>query len=223
MTKASKWYFKLYAAAKHFEPWGILIALLAFLLSLAGFWFDYEARVEARTINAWTLLTTKATGNSGKISALEYLNAEDGLLCSTSGCTISLKKRAPLPALNLSGTEEAITHLSGVKLPNALLQTSRLSFVNLTGADLSGANLRGVDLTRSILRGANLTNANLEGAIMHDVQLNGANLTGAILHYATIQQNQLIGACGDESTELALPSQTIEKCPSDWKAVDVNL
>ena len=223
MVNARELYPKLYAAAKHFEPWGILIALFAFLLSLVGFWFDYEARVEARTINAWTLLTTKATGNSGKISALEYLNSEDGLFCGTNGCTISLKKRAPLPALNLSGNEDAITHLSGVKLPNALLQTSKLSFVNLTGADLSGANLRGVDLTRSILHGANLTNANLEGAIMHDTQLNGANLSGAFLHYATIEQNQLIGACGDENTKLASSSQTIEKCPSDWKAVDVNL
>ena len=96
-------YWRVYKAVQHFEPWGILFAVLGLAISIVAFWLDHEDRVEARTVNAWNLLTTQASGNSGKIAALEYLNRKDGLFCGASGCMITLKKRAPLPAINLAG------------------------------------------------------------------------------------------------------------------------
>jgi hypothetical protein len=73
---------RMHRTVQEIEPWGILIAVVALVLSLASIWIDYADRVEERTVRAWQLLTTRAPGNSGKIAALQYLNREDGLLCA---------------------------------------------------------------------------------------------------------------------------------------------
>jgi len=70
------------------EPWGIMLALIAFAL-------DYTDRVEERTVRAWQLLTTLAPGNSGKGPALEYLNGEDGLFSRNRSCLIVMKPQTP--------------------------------------------------------------------------------------------------------------------------------
>jgi hypothetical protein len=148
----------VHRAVKEIEPWGILLAVVGLFLSLAAFWLDYSDRVEERTVRAWQLLMTKASGNSGKREALEYLNREDGLFCGEDGCLLTLKSRTPLVGVDLSAPGGGVmAFLDQVRLPDADLKSANLSGANLTEANLSDANLGGANL-----RGANLGDANLD-------------------------------------------------------------
>ena len=203
---------------KTVEPWGILIVVIALLLSVVQFWSEYSDRVEERQVRAWQLITTIAPGNSGKIEALEYLNSEDGLLCFESlkgkldwfhddkgiKCLISLKSRVPLVGINLSRSahgavdDSSITlsgvFLVGVDLREAVLSDARLSGAILRGADLSGANLIGADLSGANLSGASLNGASLSFADLRTANLSGANLSGANPSGADLGGADLSGA-----------------------------
>ncbi len=63
------------------EPWSILIASVALMVSVVHFFVDHEDRGRAREASAWHVLGIVAPGNSGKIAALEELNRDDGLFC----------------------------------------------------------------------------------------------------------------------------------------------
>ena len=52
------------------EPWSILVAGLALLMTVVQFWVDYQDRVNERVVRAWSLVTTPApvTAASGRRS-----------------------------------------------------------------------------------------------------------------------------------------------------------
>ena len=54
-----------------------IIELLAILIAIFAFFLELGNRQEEREVRAWQLLTTKASGNSGKVGALEFLNREE--------------------------------------------------------------------------------------------------------------------------------------------------
>jgi uncharacterized protein YjbI with pentapeptide repeats len=174
------------------EPWGIMLALIVFALAFID-------RVEERTVRAWQLLTTPAPGNSGKGSALEYLNEEDGLLCWGGSCLITMKSQTPLRGIDLSPPDRTPdnseddppgAYLRDVKLSGAFLREA-----NLPDADLIGANLSGADLVAANLRGAKLSwPADLSGAILIEADLSGADLRKANLSDAKLSRAKLSGA-----------------------------
>ncbi len=154
---------RLHRGMVAFEPWGVLVAIVAFLVSVAAFWGDYSDRIEERTVRAWQLLTTRAPGNSGKGAALEYLNREDGLFCAAGlfgaldrVCLIQLKTFTPLVGIDLSPPDDGG---SGAYLVGVNLTGANLSGAYLTVADLSGADLSGTNLTKADLSDADLSNA----------------------------------------------------------------
>ncbi len=181
---------RIHRAVVVFEPWGILVAMLALSMAVIQFWIDYEDRVAERTVRAWQLVTTPAPGNSGKAAALEYLNKEDGFLCSgwiDAGCLLLLKPRTPLVGIDLSpGNTGAAgspqrplgTYLVDVNLSRAILIHANLTGAILNGANLTGANLTGANLAGTILTGAILTGADLAGVILAGAHLGGADLRG---------------------------------------------
>ena len=59
-------------AVKIVEPWGILFAASALILSIVQFWWEYGDRVEERQVRAWQLITTIAPGKSEKKEAPQY-------------------------------------------------------------------------------------------------------------------------------------------------------
>jgi hypothetical protein len=201
---------RIHRAVKEIEPWGILVAVVALVLSLITTWSDYSDRVEERTVRAWQLLTTQAPGNSGKIAALEYLNREDGFLCADlwGGCLISIKGPVPLAGIDLSppnpednGTPGDPTddppggYLVEIDLRDANLGQANLRRVNLNGAKLNNAELDGgVNLTDAILYDVNLTDAKLNNVNLTDAKLSGANLTRANLWEANLTRAKLWNA-----------------------------
>jgi hypothetical protein len=109
----------VHSFVKEAEPWGILAAVLALFVSFLAFRSDLEDRMEERSVEAWQLLATKASGNSGKREALEYLNNEsDGGLCLGGLCLLwPPKTRTPLVGLDLSPSEENTGKLLGHSAP----------------------------------------------------------------------------------------------------------
>ena len=213
-----RWFSRLYRAhgfVKIVEPWGILFAASALLLSVVQFWWEYGDRVEERQVRAWQLVTTFAPGNSGKIEALEYLNSEDGLFCfellkgklewlhddKNTKCLILFKSRVPLVGINLSrSANDAVDNSStnlpgvflvGVDLREAILQGARLSDADLRGAILRHADLIGADLRRAALIGADLYNADLRHADLIGADLRRANLRDANLRHADLRDADL--------------------------------
>jgi uncharacterized protein YjbI with pentapeptide repeats len=165
-----------------------LIAALAIIIALAGFWFDLQNREEDRVNRAWSLVAAakEVEGNLGLIEALETLNARK---------------------IDMSQLQAPKTYLFNVKLAQAILSRANLSGADLFRANLSGANLSGTDLSRAIL-----SRADLSGADLSEASLYGADLSGAILLKAiNLTQKQLDTACGDDKTELS--GLTVPLCP----------
>ena len=191
---------------RRFEPYGVLLALWAL-------YSDLERRAEQRTISAWQLITTEASGNSGKIEALEYLNSEDGLFCgglvridwlpnrgNFLPCLVQFKAPIPLIGIDLSppdNQQHTVIQPSEDQpttiLPN-ILTGAYLSGIQLADAELSGANLFGAFLDNADLCGAKLSSANLSNRFFHDADLSAANLDWAGLSFAFGVRVNLRGA-----------------------------
>ena len=199
---------------KAIEPLVILIAIFAFAIEMSD-------RREEQTARAWQLVTTKASGNGGKIEALEYLNFQspEWLL----GWWPYAKKRTSLEGIDLTppalaeqwkGKEESErtigwrecpdrTYLVAVKLPKAAMFKAKLPCADLTAANLSeavlheanlsGANLFGANLNKATLNLANLSGASLIGADLREAKSFGADLRGADLFGADLSGAYLIG------------------------------
>ena len=180
--------------AKAIEPLGILLAAIGLILAVVSFWIDYEDRVEERTVRAWQLLTTQASGNSGKREALEYLNRRDGLWCRVDECLLTLKERTQLVGVDLTPPDRGADGNTydggqGAYLVQLQLVGGDLRWANLKWANLQRANLQGADL-----RGANLRGANLQGADLSDAELLGAELDEADLFGAELDRANLAEA-----------------------------
>jgi len=134
---------------------------------------------------AWEIVGRKASGNSGKIEALEFLN----------------KRGIPLIGIDLSAKTHggsvwlSFVDLRGVDLVRANLRQANLSYAKLSHAKLSYANLRQANLSYANLRHANLSRADLPGANLFGADLRGANLFLTILDAADFSESTI-----DETT-----------------------
>ena len=197
-----KIFCKLHRWVEVIKPWGILLAALALLATAVQLWWDLDDRVQERNVLAWQLLTTPASGNSGKIAALEYLNSEDGFFCygwikntkerifegDHSDCLVVHKSREPLVGINLSTVPDCDSETPRPR-KREYLRGVELQFANLNDADLNG-----VDLSEAKLAYAEVTFSSLCLAQLMDADLSGADLTFAYMTGADLRQANLSGA-----------------------------
>lgn len=189
-----------HTAVKAIEPYGILLAVGALGLDIA----DQRA---SRVTSAWQLLTESAPGNSGKISALEYLRAHNEPLTGIDLGQPSEKEGVWLRGIDLSGSE-----LSRSNFSRANLSRANLSFAWAEFADFSDTNLIHADLSCAFFAGVNFGKASLYHATLVGTSLHGADLS----MIGDLSQKQLDLACGNESTKLPA-GMTIRKCKEkDW-------
>ena len=201
---------KIHGFVKKIQPWGILIAAIALVLSVVQFWIEFDDRVKEREVRAWQLVTTIAPGNSGKIEALNFLNSEHGIFCFDwlrdklgwlhgdidTKCLILFKPRTSLVGINLSAPvnsieNDSVDHSHGVYLARVDLRGATLSFANLRGAILVFARLSAAVLYDANLRETNLIFADLTGADLSSADLTGADLFHADLSEATLADTDL--------------------------------
>jgi hypothetical protein len=199
-------------------------AICATLLGLGfagwGLWEQVHVNRDDALARNWTLLTTPASGNSGKVQALEYLASKgmvlDGIDLSCNAMRGIEKSdagedrcaRPPyLQSLNLSETKHGQpislirANLSGANLVNANLSGAYLGGADLSGAGLVRANLSGAYLWGSDLSGAELIGANLSGASLGKADLSGAKLSEANLSGANLSSADFRNAKGIDRAE----------------------
>ena len=111
---------------------------------------------------AWEIVGRKASGNSGKIEALEFLN----------------KKGIPLLGIDLSkGTHGGFVWLYGANLIGANLHSANLSGAVMSRSKLSRANMRGAKLINTrFLDQADLCGANLSYTVLDNVDFSFAKI-----------------------------------------------
>jgi len=181
---------------ENFVLFRILQALspVAIILGVTTFMLDLEDVIADRSARSWELVNQAATGNSGKIEALEYLNKHNPL-------TLPNPRRWGLPlgpetSVSASGEADAEIPRSWVLLANYGPWKSRTPLIGIDlwpgnngGVDdtvTRGAYLAGIDLSSAILLGSDLTRANLYAADLSEANLVTARLDRAVLERATL-------------------------------------
>ena len=202
-ARHSNWLFGIEMAAIAAALVGIFLTAFAFRTQLEINKEEALAREQEAIARSWELVTRRASGNSGKVGALEYLASQGQVLngidlsCATMGGTErdaegteTCARPTFLNGLDLS----ARTHGKPVLLQNADLSGARLYVVNLSGADLSSADLSGASPLMADLSGADLGRADLSGAVLLMASLSGADLSLADLSGAFLSEADLSGA-----------------------------
>ena len=202
-ARHSNWLFGIEMAAIAAALVGIFLTAFAFRTQLEINKEEAVAREQEAIARSWELVTRRASGNSGKVRALEYLASQGQILtgidlsCATMGGTErdaegteTCARPTFLNGLDLS----ARTHGKPVFLQNADLSGARLYVVNLSGADLSSADLSGASPLMADLSGADLGRADLSGAFLSEADLSGANLSFADLSGAFLGRAIFTGA-----------------------------
>ena len=176
---------RIHEAVSLVQPWSVLVAATALALSAVQFSIDLKERSKAREVQAWQLVATPASGNSGKTAAMEYLNRSGAPLVG-----IDLSRPVTKSGDACNARQPQGVFLQGVDLQDALLTGS-----NLTAADLAAADFRGAALNEANLSHAFLHKADFRRAHLHKANLAGANLQMAKLDDAILLEATLTGAC----------------------------
>lgn len=163
---------------RKWEPIGLFVAVIALIVSGVQFNFELEdrederiARKNGRIVDAWQLLTTQASGNSGKVESIEFLLEQnislDGLdmSCETHGGKIAKQE-----IVNSTQQDRAKTHLctKPVYLRN-------LKFVGTPPddkirKDIEAASFRGGDLVGLKLENWTFRFSDFSYAVIEDAE-----------------------------------------------------
>ena len=175
---------------KTLSPIALVFGVVSFMFAMGDMIADREAR-------AWTLLTRKAPGNSGKVQAIEYLNQHSPLYIPNPriwniplGPKADNDNEAPprewIRLVSNFGPWKERTSLSGINVSCSLSAklTSQEQHCIDYGPHFEGASLAHADLALSrfigaVLIDANFSSASLQAAIFRQAVLQGATLDGA--------------------------------------------
>ena len=164
-----------------------------------------EAALKQETIGAWQVLANKASGNSGKKEAIEFLASQDiplwGIDMSekTHGGRVYLdglffkdfqgdRSEIDLIGANFSGAD-----LRKADFSEAIFYSGATPYGGVGGVDFSEANLYEADFSGSYLEGANFFGADLLGANFFGADLRRANFSGSYLEGTNFSGSYLGG------------------------------
>ncbi len=210
--------------------------------------FAQQEAERGRIVSAWSVLTTKARGNSGKKEALETLinlGVElEGLdlSCKTMGgwdaekdkCETGVfldgvtphktAPRAKMADVDFSGVDLHKAQLVGAELVSANFSSALLGWANLSQADLkfadfSGANFGFTDFTGADLRYADFTNAFLSNVRFEGAKLGAANLANHTLHGINLSGADFCSAIID-GEKVCAPYLKQEQLDQAWAWAD---
>jgi len=182
---------------------GVFFALevAVVLVTIVAFWIDYIDRSVEREAQSWSVLAIKASGNSGKVPALEYLkrrqadlsglnlscDANDGLWDAER---LTCQRRPFFDGLDLS---------PGFWNRRVRIVNSDFSGATFQGADLSRANAAGVrfigaQMYRTRFVGAELTDTRFDWSSLIEADFSGASMIGTVMRDADLRRARFVGA-----------------------------
>jgi uncharacterized protein YjbI with pentapeptide repeats len=180
--------------SKVFQYFVAMAGLSSALVALIAYLDEIKSRVDDRIVDAWNIVTKESVGNSGKVSALEFLNREvekEGCIPIINRCVVPKKKRVSLRGINLS----VPTHGVGSFLVSVNLAKADLGRADLSNSELQKANLTETDLVGAILDHATLINTNLSKSKLVEARFNNAEMRYAVLNEAVLNRAQMNRAC----------------------------
>jgi uncharacterized protein YjbI with pentapeptide repeats len=194
-ARASNWVFVA-------EMVAIVVTVAALGIATAGLWEQVRVNKDTTLAHNWTLLTTLAPGNSGKVKAMQYLASKkqplDGIDLSCEAMNRIVKYTPDEENSDEETDSETVEETDSETVknhsckPRVYLRSLDLSEathswrVSLRDANLRGANLWGANLSGAILSGANLSGTDLGRANLSGAFLLGANLSGTLLYEADL-------------------------------------
>jgi uncharacterized protein YjbI with pentapeptide repeats len=140
-------------------------------------------------------------------NAAEVGHARDGASCPRCNLFQADLSNKDLPGRNFAGARLRQADLSVSVFDHGRFAGDDLRDVNGYGGRFTGADFSGADMTNATFVGAYLEGANLRGAKLSGVNFSGAEMARAV----GLNQAQLNGACGDETTKLP-PGLRIPAC-----------
>ena len=157
-SKIAKWALCAHHVVKAVEPWGIIVAIIGFLITLIQLGADRDVR-EATLIGL----------TSDRLEAAREMDEnEDKIAHNNVGqirmLEIVAKSKRGFDHMNLSSVYLRGVELEKSDLKNVNFMCSELQRANLSGSDLSEADLRSSNLFKTKLRDVNFTKADLRGA-----------------------------------------------------------
>ncbi len=147
-----------------------VITLAAFLAAAYAIWQQHKAGIKQEIIGAWQVLANKASGNSGKIEAIEFLAKQGKSLRGIDMSEDTHKGRVYLQRLNVSKKELG----KRVDLIGANFEEANLWGAHFEGSDLSKAHFEGADLSKAHFEGTKLWNTDFERADLSKAHFEGA-------------------------------------------------
>ena len=171
------------------------ITVLAFFAAGYAIYLQKEATLKQEIIGAWQVLANKASGNSGKKEAIEFLASQGIPLCgidmsaATHGGSVYLAGlfqdfEGDRSKINLTGANFSGAILAGANFSYAHLDIYSYEYysydetngANFIDADLTNANFRGAHLEVADFRGADLEVADFSNAYLKVTDFSGTDL-----------------------------------------------
>jgi len=176
------------------------VGLISLVFAAFIFFNELRERQDERIARAWQLITTVASGNSGKIGALEYLNSQSLCLPLLQKEEICWKKRHPLIGINLSKERHNpfLNEMQNGKPVPVFLRNVQLADADLEETNLNGAALHSATFTRAYFFNSELIQAVLESAVFNKAELHNTKLLkvvadGADFSEAVFDQSPISG------------------------------
>jgi hypothetical protein len=199
-----------------------LVALVAAIVELS----DRNAEHSARN---WQLVTTPASGNSGKVEALEWLFENETKLVDLD---LSCERMA---GVRSDGKCRSLTYLGGLSLGSRGQNSKRLFSANLSGVDLKNCAFSNMDV-RGEFTGALISNCSFVTSSVHmtgvkidfsrgnstksEFTVEGqASFTESVLHLTSILAGKGSIIRIDQSV---LPGSSISLDESNLIAIDID-
>jgi hypothetical protein len=188
MEKLKIIYIHVEVFVRNFEqnPFVRLFVGGIFIVTAWALIIDLQDRKSEAIARAWQILTTRASGNSGKVEALQYLISQR---ISLNGIDLSCKM---MGGINGAGKCIRYTWLSG--LETAGIETVDASNINFSGVDLSNANLRRFEIFKGNFSGAKFIYTKFKSTMFTDSNLANANLIETTFVLSGFSRSNLEGA-----------------------------
>jgi hypothetical protein len=184
--------------------------IAAVFVAVAGYWFTYQDRIDARQERAWGVVRTamewsenKKWGNVGQIEAMQTLTRD----CDAwwTGTPLNyvfgfiFRDCVPLKSLSLMQMD-----FGGLRAPGAILPYGYFACSNFSGAQLMRAHMDHTSLMAADMSGADLSGADLSGACLFYTDISNATLTDD----TKIEPEALLKACVRQEKQVRLDIKT---------------
>ena len=233
--------------ARWFEPYGILIAVLALVVAFATLWMEFDLRhrtlivmEEERDLRKKTLAALqddKALREASLLSMLlERIDVARAEKTPYAGHVPIFERLVHIgmdlrdidatavdfsvdDGMNLNDGDLSFVDFSGSDLAKVQLVRAKLVKTRFRRADLNDASVEYADLTQANLRQTNLRRASLVGANLDRTILKQTNVSGVdFKDVKGLRQKRLDAACADpEEPPVNLPKDSRTGNPLVWK------